>query len=267
MDDRKAALIERRRVDVDMAELRVEPSGDEPRRIVGYAAVFDAMSQPIFGFREVIRKGAFRKSIRDSDVRALWNHDPNYVLGRKQAQTLRMREDEKGLAVTIFPPDTQWAKDLQTTIERGDVSQMSFGFRTIKDQWTGEPPKVVRELLEVQLFDVSPVTFPAYPQTEVSTRAMLDYFGVSVSGVIFESLGVSPDQLAALVRAQLGGPLSEEDRSSLSTVREVIDDYFSKAEPPTHSANGATEPGNETHSAEARRDLSVWRKRLALATL
>ena len=106
------------------------------------------------------------------DVRALWNHDPNHVLGRTKNGSLSLVEDAVGLAVSIRPPETQMARDALVLIERGDVSQMSFGFRTLSDRWHLEKGEEIRELVEVKLFDVSPVTFPAYPQTDVALRSL-----------------------------------------------------------------------------------------------
>lgn len=164
---------EQRALDLESLEIRVD--GDEDKRtIVGYAAVFDKLSKPLFGFRERIAKGAFKKTIQEADIRALFNHDPNHVLGRTKAGTLRLQEDDRGLRIEIDPPDTQFARDLITSIQRRDIDQMSFGFRTIKDQWDHQPDgSVIRTLLEVELFDVSPVTFPAYPQTSVKVRDYL----------------------------------------------------------------------------------------------
>jgi len=151
-------------------ELRVQKNG-EKRRIVGHAAVFGQWSEDLGGFREKVAAGAFKKTLKEADVRALWNHDPNFVLGRNKAGTLELSEDDTGLAVDIDPPDVQWARDLMVSMERGDVTQMSFGFRTVKDAWNEEDKQQIeRELLEVELFDVSPVTYPAYPQTSVSAR-------------------------------------------------------------------------------------------------
>lgn len=159
------------------SELRVDNEGDV-KLIRGYAAVFDSMSKPLGGFREIIRKGAFKKTLRDGDVVALKNHDPNLLLARKSARTLTVWEDDKGLAYKINPPDTTYARDLMVSIERGDLLHSSFAFRVVpgKEKWShpaGEELPV-RELLQVELFDVSPVTNPAYQQTEVHVRAVME---------------------------------------------------------------------------------------------
>ena len=86
--------IERR---VYPTEIEVRRVGGKPPKLVGYAAVFDSLSDDLGGFREKIAPGTFKKTIRRSDVRALWNHDPNYVLGRRKAKTLKLKEDEHGL--------------------------------------------------------------------------------------------------------------------------------------------------------------------------
>lgn len=150
-------------------ELRVERRAQEAARLVGHAAVFNRLSEELWGFREQIAPGAFAKTLT-ADVRALWNHDPNHVLGRTTSKTLSLREDPIGLAIDIVMPDTQMARDLLVVIDRGDVSQMSFAFRTITDSWHTENGQTIRTLKEVELFDVSPVTFPAYPDTDVGVR-------------------------------------------------------------------------------------------------
>jgi HK97 family phage prohead protease len=142
---------------------------------VGHAAVFDKKSEDLGGWREVVKPGAFAKTLKDgADVRALFNHDSNYVLARTKSGTLRLAEDRSGLAVEIDPPETAWASDLIKSVERGDIDQMSFGFRAVKVMWDDTNRKEpVRELHEAQLFDVSLVTYPAYPQTSVSVREHL----------------------------------------------------------------------------------------------
>lgn len=155
-----------------LAELRVIDDGGKPK-IQGYAAVFNSKSEDLGGFREIVKPGAFKKTILESDIRALFNHDPNYVLGRKKSGTLALEEDEHGLKISVDPPDTGWARDLVTSVRRGDVDQMSFGFRTIKDEWENADSKEkLRSLVEVQLYDISPVTFPAYPETSVAVREL-----------------------------------------------------------------------------------------------
>jgi len=154
------------------SEFRVEQREDGKKLIRGHAAVFNVETD-LGWFRERIAPGAFRESIETDDVRALFNHDENFILGRNKAGTLTMREDEQGLYVEIDPPDTQVARDLVTSIERGDISQMSFGFQTIKDSWETEEnaAKDLRTLEKVKLWDVSPVTFPAYQETDVAVRS------------------------------------------------------------------------------------------------
>jgi len=166
---REEREIERRTVQVH--ELRVEQREGERPQILGHAAVFEQLSEDLGGFREQIAPGAFARAVREDDVRALWQHDDRYVLGRTRSGTLSLAEDEEGLAVDITPPDTQWARDFTESIRRGDVDQMSFGFLARRDVWVeDEQGEVIRTLLDVQLFDVSPVTFPAYPQTSVEAR-------------------------------------------------------------------------------------------------
>lgn len=163
-----------------MTELRVRNEENGKRMIEGHAAVFDSWSETLgglFPFKEIVRKGAFTESIGKDDIRALFNHDPNYVLGRNKAGTLALIEDEVGLRVEIIPPDTGWARDLQTSIDRGDISQMSIGFVVEEDEWSTENGMDTRTLKKVKLFDVSPVTYPAYTATDVGVRAMQEYEG------------------------------------------------------------------------------------------
>lgn len=153
-------------------QLRATQGTDGKRpRITGYAALFDVPAD-LGPFIEVVKRGAFAKAIQDDDVRALFNHNPNFVLGRNRAGTLRMSEDDKGLAVEIDPPDAQWARDLIISMRRGDVDQMSFAFIAKQTDKSTQNGKTLRTLLSVRLLDTSVVTYPAYTQTSAAVRGV-----------------------------------------------------------------------------------------------
>jgi uncharacterized protein len=149
---------------------------DEGKKIKGYAAVFNSSSELLYGaFREIIQPGAFSQSLRENDIRALFDHNTGYVLGRNRANTLELKEDGHGLQVTIDPPDTQWARDLLVSIERGDINQMSFGFQVRDEEWIiNNDGHDVRVLRDVNLHEVSLVAFPAYTATEADVRAVYE---------------------------------------------------------------------------------------------
>ncbi len=144
---------------------------DATGKFVGHAAVFNEISEGAF-FREQISPGAFKASIKKDDIRALRNHNSDYVLGRKKNGTLKLKEDDIGLAVEITPPDTQWARDLRESLRRGDIDQMSFAFEVLREVWDEEDE--LRTLEKVKLWEVSPVTFPFYEGTDVSIRTRED---------------------------------------------------------------------------------------------
>lgn len=153
---------------------------DEPGRTVieGYALRFNeetVIGYAPWGFREVIRPGAFTAAVNRDDVRALFNHDPNLILGRNVAKTLMLAEDERGLKYEIDPPKTSYATDLLESIGRGDVTGSSFSFRATKEIWTepaaGSDDLPLREIVEAELYDVAPCTYPAYDVTSVAVAA------------------------------------------------------------------------------------------------
>lgn len=156
----------------------VERDGDEGgMRIEGYAAVFGTPTNIGGMFMETIKRGAFRKTIKEGDPVVLWNHDDSKPLGRLSAGTATFKEDEHGLRNTTDLPDNSWGRDAHVSIDRGDVKGMSFGFSVVKDNWKyqdDESKLTEREITEVRLFEVSPVTFPAYETTEVEARSILD---------------------------------------------------------------------------------------------
>jgi len=158
-------------------EFRVSAE-NEPARIAGYGAVFDSPSEDLGWFsemREEIDPHAFDTVMASNpDVRGLFNHDSNLVLGRTSAGTLRLSVDARGLSYEIDPPDTQFARDLMVSMRRKDITGSSFAFTVKRDQWTDNPDgSITRRILEFdQLYDVSPVTFPAYPASSSEARSL-----------------------------------------------------------------------------------------------
>ena len=131
--------------------------------VVGHAAVFDTLSEDLGGFKERIHKNAF-DDVLDNDVRAFFNHDPNHLLARVSSGTLRLSVDEKGLKYEFSVPDTSSGRDLLVSMERGDITQSSFAFTIDDDSWDKENGRDIRTINKVKrLYDVSPVSIPAYP--------------------------------------------------------------------------------------------------------
>lgn len=142
----------------------------ESRTVEGYASVFNSMSEDL-GFREIILPGAF-SDVLDNDVRALYNHDSNYLLARTTSGTLELKEDEKGLYYRFEMPNTSYGNDMLELFRRGDLTQSSFGFTVEKDSWRMEDGQQVRYIERVgSLFDVSPVVYPAYSQASSGLRS------------------------------------------------------------------------------------------------
>jgi uncharacterized protein len=137
----------------------------EERMVSGYAAVFNQESEDLGGFIEIIKPGAF-SDVLENDVRALWNHDQNFLLARTTSGTLKISQDARGLYYEFDAPHTTYGNDLLELLRRGDVTQSSFGFAIKKDEWVSRNGITYRYIHSVsRLFDVSPVTYPAYPAT------------------------------------------------------------------------------------------------------
>jgi len=153
-------------------EFRASEDGDG-RTVEGYAALYNELSGELWGFEEVIEPGAF-DSTDLSDVRALFNHDPNQILARTASGTMAVSLDDKGLRYSFEMPETTLGNDLLVMMKRGDISQSSFAFSINEESWEereGELP--LRHIRQVeQVFDVSPVTYPAYTQTTATARSL-----------------------------------------------------------------------------------------------
>ena len=199
----------------------------EVREIEGKAHIkgiipYDSLSEDLGGYREIIRKGAFTKTLQEGDARCLWAHDTKDVLGRRSAGTLSFSDEADGLHFDCILPNTTAGHDVYETVARRDAPGVSFGFYAIKDSWTrsqGKEP-ALRELLEVNLVEVSVgVAFPAYPESdsESSTRAL------------FEKNGIKIEKLASVLAKASGqseykceGEEAEEIRSVIETLQTFL---------------------------------------------
>ena len=177
----RACTIQRREVVYDAnASGDTEPSS---RMVYGYAMLYDTPTvlweSDDFQYVEVIERGAATEALKNSDIRALFNHNPNYILARTSSNTLTVREDEKGLYFEFEAPETSTGNDLLVSIQRGDISQASFAFDISERSVLREQKADGKEVITItirkmsELYDVSPVTYPAYKDTEVSMRGMI----------------------------------------------------------------------------------------------
>ncbi|WP_338445946.1 HK97 family phage prohead protease [Pelagerythrobacter marensis] len=153
-------------------ELRFASGDGGSKTTKGYACLFDNVTSIGGYWQERFAKGAFTNSLGDRDVVALHSHDDGRPMGRMSRDTLRIKEDDKGLAFENDLPDTQDGRDLATSIDRGDIEGMSFRFRALKEEWdeTQDPP--MRTIIEAELYEITYTAFPAYPDTEVGMRSL-----------------------------------------------------------------------------------------------
>ncbi|MCL5501907.1 HK97 family phage prohead protease [Escherichia coli] len=188
-------------------EVRAEQQSDQPTRIIGYGSVFNSRSEPLWGFREIIKPGAF-DDVLTNDVRGLFNHDPNFILGRSAAGTLSLSVDERGLQYNILAPDTQTIRDLVIApMVRGDISQSSFAFQVARDgdDWYEDDEGIViREISKFsRLYDVSPVTYPAYQDADSGVRSMKAWQEARNSGALKNAINqrMARERLLTLLNA------------------------------------------------------------------
>lgn len=149
-----------------------------PGKLAGYAAIYNSHSQDLGGFVERILPGAFNHSLTSPDnIRALLEHDPQRLLGRVGSRTLSLAEDTKGLYFELSLPDTSYARDLGVLVERGDIAGCSFGFRIPPggDHWEMRSGQLTRDLLAIDLQEITITGNPAYLDTTVAKRSM-DYW-------------------------------------------------------------------------------------------
>ncbi len=167
------ANVERRIVELQSCEIRTSEDGNG-MQFSGYASVFNTPTQ-IGSFRETVAPTAFTRAVKEGqDVRLLFNHDSNMILGRSGVN-MNLSTDAKGLRVQADLPDTTLGRDMAELVRSGIVTQMSFGFSVAQDgdEWRkGEDGVAERTLNDLNLFDVSPVVYPAYDTTTAEVRAL-----------------------------------------------------------------------------------------------
>lgn len=204
-------------------ELRTDGDG-KPIGFTGHAAVFGKrawIGPPKWGFWESIRAGAFAKTIREADIRMLFNHDPNYPLARNSVTegpgALLLSEDEVGLKDEAEFVPTTYARDLALNVDAGVITQQSFSFVPIQEEWsvddvTGEE---TRELIEVKVFDVSPVTFPAFTETDASLRSVGFH-------MLMDALDLDDERRAAMLQAVRSGEVPSSLTPALRAARDAL---------------------------------------------
>lgn len=219
--------VERRFTSMGEVELRADGATDGSIGFKGHASVFDKpvwIGPPKWGFWETVHPGAFAKTIKEADIRMLLNHDPNYPLARSTIKegpgSLRLSEDVIGLLTDADMLPTSYARDLELSLGVGVVNQMSISFlptvggeewRT--DETTGED---YRDLYEARLFDVSPVTFPAFDATDASLRSV----GMNI---LFDALDLDAAHRAQLIGALRSGQIRPELTPALRAARTALD--------------------------------------------
>ncbi len=145
-------------------------------RLRGYATVYGVKTVLFWGqWREIVHVGAYDDSVRDDDIRALWQHDSSQVLGRVSAGTMRVWSDDVGVGYTCDPPT--WAAGYVESVDRGDVTQSSIGFDSIEDSWEMDPDEEdiwLRTVIKAKMWEASPVTWAAVQETVVGVTARAD---------------------------------------------------------------------------------------------
>lgn len=258
MNRPRTKLRETRYVDLEDVEIRSAEDDGHPI-IDGYAIRYSRWSQDLGGFRERIMPGACARTIAEADIRALFNHDPNYVLGRNRSATLELTEDAKGLRNVIHAPTTDLIRDLVIEpMRRKDITQQSFAFRIperMSDSkepaqvWRApDDPEIVkkdglweRDIFEVRLYDVSIVTYPAYTDATAKVRSIGELDGVGIDWAALT---------AAITRGERGIPLTDTDRDLFAGTIAVLRAYVEPEPAPEPVSDDAATTRDGTPNAD-----------------
>jgi uncharacterized protein len=231
----------------------------------GHAAVFDIrtwIGPKRWGFWEQVGSGAFDKTIKEADVRFLINHNPDLLMARNASGTLDLATDKVGLRSDATVDTRQsYTNDVVIALDRGDISQMSFAFETIKDSWeTLGDGTELRTLLEVKLWDVSVVTYPAYEETDAALRG-------AAFDMLCSAAGLEERGRERLLRALT---TDEDDPELTPVVRAAVEalaraDRPSEPGPPTRvEPTSQPAPATGGNSAVLRRRMQLSAQRLGI---
>ena len=195
--------------------------------ISGLGVVYNQWSDDLGGFIEMVKPGAGLRSMDENDIFSTYNHNDDYILGRISAGTLRLSVDQKGITYEADLPDTTYANDLKVSIGRGDVRGSSFRFRVTDDNWGEIDGKQYREILDFDLFEMGPVTNPAYPQTTAGVRT-------------FQELGINYN---ALHMAILKTQTNNQEQRDLDVIASAIEALCRYLPPDRVDPDGAVDEG------------------------
>jgi uncharacterized protein len=241
---------------IPFTEFELREDADKPPELVGHASVFNQPTEISDWFEtwnETVAPGAFRKTLKEADIRALFNHDPNIVLGRNKAGTLELKEDDIGLHTVIRPPDNEWGRPVLDAVRRGDVTGMSISFTVVKEsveypkEGSQDLPK--RTIKEVKLYDVGPVTFPAFEQTDISARAK------AIRDAMQDDVLLLAGALAR--RAERGYQMTQQERALVADAINILSNVTREPVSDDHSPEATDTEPDTLHSAEARARL-LW---------
>jgi HK97 family phage prohead protease len=220
--------MERRSFPLQIRAASEEGAESPSPKLSGYAAVFGSETELFPGVFEMIDPGAFDKTLAENDIRAVWNHNTDIVLGRTKNKTLALSADKRGLHTEIDPPSTDLVRDMCVApILRGDVDQMSFGFNVLREKWEERADgTLLITLIEARLWEVSPCTIPAYPDTQISARSMerIEEFRQRRQAAEVQS---APGQTAHPEHTEAGDPTPTQghpEQSAPADLRHLDDD-------------------------------------------
>jgi HK97 family phage prohead protease len=251
---RRKNLMKREVRTIKASELRARQENDQTV-IEGYAARYNTLSHDLYpgiGLYERLMPGTFTRALREKqDVRHLINHDASLLLGRTASGTTELFEDARGLQFRTVLPDTQYARDLAVSIKRGDIDECSFGFIPTKVQWSEEKDADgndidVRNVSDVDLFDVSTVTFPAYPETDAHLAMRSLFANGAPDNVKRRAMDADGDDDGDMTGCACPCPHCQEGRCEMCSAPDCEEEMCMHGYPPNNRSLERRDDGKKT---------------------